>query len=143
MPAANPGLLHNAKQALVVDLGEAKPAFRVFEQRGLQPASILVKRPPARHISGDAELQKASGARICGPAVMRIAAPVEPLPGSRAGGAPGRQGREQPTLPYCDGQESLINPFLPMRQVPVAAAVSRFDAPGLDNDTPVFAALRQ
>ena len=41
-----PGRLHNAKQSLVVELGEAKPAFRVVEQRGLQPASILVKRPP-------------------------------------------------------------------------------------------------
>ena len=138
-----PGLLHNAKQSLVIEPGDAKPAFRFFEQRGLQPASILVKRPPARHANGDAALQKASGARVCGPAVMRIAAPVEPLPGSRAAGAPGWQGCEPPTLPYCDGQESLINPFLPMRQAPVVAAVCRFDTPGLDNDTPVFAALRQ
>lgn len=94
-----PGLLHNAKQSLVVELGEAKPAFRVVEQRGLQPASILVKRPPARHTNGDAALQKASGARVCGPAAMRIAAPVEPLPGSGAACALGLQGREKPTLP--------------------------------------------
>ena len=74
---------------------------------------------------------------------MRIAAPVEPLPGSSAACTLDRQEREKPTLPHSNGQESLINPFSRIRRVPVAAVVRRFDAPGLDDDTSVFAALRQ
>lgn len=138
-----PGLLHHAKQSLVVEPGKAKLAFRVVEQRGLQPMSILVKRPPARHTNGNAALQKASGARMFGPAARRIATPVKSLPRGGAACALGRQGREKPTLPHFNGQESLINPFSRIRQAPVAAVVRRFDAPGLDDDTPVFAALRQ
>ena len=71
---SDPGLLHNAKQSLVVELGEAKPAFRVVEQRSLQPTSILVKRPPARQTNGNAALQKASGACMREPAARRIGA---------------------------------------------------------------------
>ena len=62
-----PGLMHNAKRALVVDPGEEKPVFRAVEQRGRQPSSILVKRPPARHTRGDAALRK--------PGVVRVYAP--------------------------------------------------------------------
>lgn len=49
----------------------------------------------------------------------------------------------QPTLPSSIKQDILINLFLRMRQAPVAPTIRRFDPSDLDDDTEVFAALRQ
>ena len=58
----------------VVDPGAAEPVLQVLRQRALTLDSILITHHHADHIGGVAALKAATGARVYGPAIERIAA---------------------------------------------------------------------
>ena len=136
-------LLHNEKRTMLVDFDDAKPVLCVFEQSSLQLDSILVTHHHADDSGGVDALRKLTSARVYKPVTKCIAAAFEPLAGKDTVRKLDLRSHGKPTLPSLIEQEILINPFLVMRQAPVAAVVRRFDASGLDDDTEVFAALRQ
>ena len=74
-------MLHDGRQALVVDPGQAEPVHAALRQRGLTLASILVTHHHADHTGGVAELHASTGAAVCGPARERIPQPFRPLRG--------------------------------------------------------------
>jgi hydroxyacylglutathione hydrolase len=82
LPAFNDNyiwLLHDNVRALVVDPGEAQPVFVALQQLGLQLASILVTHHHGDHVGGVAELAKATGAQVCGPASEKMPEPLTRL----------------------------------------------------------------
>ncbi len=72
-------MLHDGRQALVVDPGQAKPVFDALKRANLQLAAILVTHHHADHTGGVAELHAATGAKVYGPARERIPEPFVPL----------------------------------------------------------------
>ena len=74
-------MLHDGRQALVVDPGEAAPVFAALREWGLTLANILVTHHHADHTGGVAELRAATGATVFGPARERIPEPLHPLQG--------------------------------------------------------------
>ena len=237
-------MLHNARQAIVVDPGDATPVLQTLQAQGLQLQAILVTHHHADHVGGVDALRTATGAQVYGPARERMPEPLVRLaqgdsvkalglefqvidvPGHTAGhiayycaemdGAPllfcgdtlfsggcGRlfegtpaqmldsldrlaalpgntrvcctheytlsnlkfaravepgnaallhyssqcealRAQNQPTLPSQMALERDINPFLRVRQSPVAQAAQGYDAQvSLDDAVAVLAALRQ
>lgn len=74
-------LLHNGRQALVVDPGAAQPVFDALSERGLQLQSIVVTHHHSDHTDGIAALRDTTGATVYGPARESIPAPCQPLVG--------------------------------------------------------------
>jgi hydroxyacylglutathione hydrolase len=74
-------LLHDGRQALVVDPGDAPPVLAALQQHKLQLAAILVTHHHADHTGGVATLRQATGAQVFGPAHE-----VMPEPLTRLGG---------------------------------------------------------
>ncbi|RFO96987.1 hydroxyacylglutathione hydrolase [Rhodoferax lacus] len=74
-------MLHDGHQALVVDPGDAQPVLDALQREGLQLESILVTHHHADHTGGVAELQKTTGAQVCGPATENIPGPLQGLSG--------------------------------------------------------------
>jgi hydroxyacylglutathione hydrolase len=74
-------MLHDGHQALVVDPGDAQPVLDALQREGLQLESILVTHHHADHTGGVAELQKATGAHVCGPSTENIPGPLQGLSG--------------------------------------------------------------
>lgn len=72
-------LLHNARQAIVVDPGEAAPVLQALGQLGLELHTILVTHHHADHVGGVAELRQATGAKVYGPAREKIPQPAQAL----------------------------------------------------------------
>lgn len=72
-------LLHDGRQAVVVDPGEAAPVQQFLEQDGLQLQAILLTHHHKDHTGGVAELRAASGALVYGPAAEALPAAVEPV----------------------------------------------------------------
>ena len=69
-------LLHDGRQALVVDPGDAQPVLQALQRSSLQLRTILVTHHHPDHTGGVAALRQATGAQVFGPA--REAMP-EPL----------------------------------------------------------------
>ncbi len=74
-------LLHDGRDALVVDPGDAAPERDALGRLGLKLQSILVTHHHADHTGGVAELRGATGAQVFGPARERIHEPFIPLRG--------------------------------------------------------------
>ena len=60
-------LLHDGRDALVVDPGDAAPVRDALGRLGLKLQSILVTHHHADHTGGVAELRGATGAQVFGP----------------------------------------------------------------------------
>lgn len=69
-------LLHDGKQALVVDPGDAAPVQAALQTHGLQLQAILVTHHHADHVGGVDALRKATGAPVYGPAFEVLPEPV-------------------------------------------------------------------
>ena len=69
-------LLHNGKQALVVDPGDAAPVQVALQTLGLQLQAILVTHHHADHTGGVNALREATGALVYGPAYENLPEPV-------------------------------------------------------------------
>ncbi len=74
-------MLHDGRQALVVDPGDAQPVLEALQREGLQLESILVTHHHADHTGGVAALRQVTGARVCGPAGEEMPEPLQRLSG--------------------------------------------------------------
>jgi hydroxyacylglutathione hydrolase len=72
-------VLHDGRNALVVDPGDAQPVLAYLRQAGLQLQAILVTHHHADHIGGLDELRSATGAKVYGPAREKIPEPLQRL----------------------------------------------------------------
>ena len=72
-------LLHDGKQALVVDPGDATPVMRTLADNHLKLSAILVTHHHADHTGGVAELRSTMHAKVYGPASENIPRPYAPL----------------------------------------------------------------
>ena len=69
-------LLHDGKQALVVDPGDASPVQAALQAHGLQLQAILVTHHHADHVGGVDQLRQATGATVYGPVYEKLPEPV-------------------------------------------------------------------
>lgn len=69
-------LLHNGKQALVVDPGDAAPVQAALQSLSLQLEAILVTHHHADHTGGVNALRASTGAVVYGPAYETLPEPV-------------------------------------------------------------------
>lgn len=74
-------LLHNGKQALVVDPGQAEPVLSVLARLQLQLQGILVTHHHADHVGGVQALREATGAPAWGPAYEQLPEPITRVQG--------------------------------------------------------------
>jgi len=72
-------MVHDARQAVVVDPGQSEPVLQALDERGLRLQAILVTHHHADHVGGVNALREATGARVYGPARERIPEPFTPL----------------------------------------------------------------
>lgn len=70
-------LLHNGREALVVDPGAAEPVLHSLQAHGLALQTILVTHHHADHVGGVAALREATGATVYGPAFEAIPEPAQ------------------------------------------------------------------
>ena len=77
-------MLHDGKQALVVDPGQAEPVLQVLAQQGLKLQGILVTHHHADHVGGLDALRAATGAPVWGPAYETLPEPVTRVQGGDA-----------------------------------------------------------
>ena len=77
-------LLHDGKQAIVVDPGQAEPVLSVLAQHQLQLQGILVTHHHADHVGGVQALREATGAPAWGPAYEQLPEPITRVQGGDA-----------------------------------------------------------
>src|SRR6218665_3959955 len=68
-------MLHDGRQAIVVDPGDAAPAMQALSRLNLQLQAILVTHHHADHVGGVHSLREATGATVYGPAREAIPEP--------------------------------------------------------------------
>ncbi len=74
-------MLHDGRNALVIDPGEAAPVFAALERHALQLQSILITHHHPDHVGGVAALRAATGAQVWGPARETLPEPVTRVQG--------------------------------------------------------------
>jgi hydroxyacylglutathione hydrolase len=74
-------MLHNGRDALVVDPGDAQPVLQALQREGVQLRAILVTHHHFDHTGGIDALRTATGAAVYGPATEVIPEPLTPLTG--------------------------------------------------------------
>jgi len=72
-------MLHDGREALVVDPGDAAPVMQALQQEGVELRSILVTHHHADHTGGVDSLRLTTGAQVWGPAHENIPQPYLPL----------------------------------------------------------------
>ncbi len=72
-------MLHDSRQALVVDPGDPAPVLQALNDLGLSLQAILVTHHHADHVGGVDALRDATGATVYGPTRERIPEPLVPL----------------------------------------------------------------
>jgi hydroxyacylglutathione hydrolase len=72
-------MLHDGREALVVDPGEAAPVIRALDERALRLTAILVTHHHADHVGGVDALRPRLHGPVFGPARERIPEPCTPL----------------------------------------------------------------
>lgn len=72
-------MLHDGKNALVVDPGEAAPVLAALAREGVQLQAILVTHHHADHTGGIDALREATGAQVYGPMRETIPEPLQRL----------------------------------------------------------------
>ncbi|MDE2414910.1 MAG: hydroxyacylglutathione hydrolase [Comamonadaceae bacterium] len=72
-------MLHDARQALVVDPGDAAPVLLALRDKGLSLQAILVTHHHGDHVGGVNELREATGAAVYGPAGESMPEPITRL----------------------------------------------------------------
>ncbi len=74
-------MLHDGRQALVVDPGDAAPVRQALSDRSLTLTGILVTHHHADHVGGLADLRSVLQGPIWGPATETLPVPVTPCRG--------------------------------------------------------------
>jgi hydroxyacylglutathione hydrolase len=72
-------MLHDGRQAVVVDPGDAAPVLQALDAEGLSLAAILVTHHHPDHVGGLAGLRPRLLGKVYGPAHETIPTPFEPL----------------------------------------------------------------
>jgi hydroxyacylglutathione hydrolase len=72
-------LLHNSRQAIVVDPGDSAPVLEALQKLGLELQAILVTHHHADHVGGVDAVRDATGAAVYGPAREKIPGPLQRL----------------------------------------------------------------
>lgn len=72
-------MLHDGREALVVDPGDAAPVLQALQREGVELRSILVTHHHADHTGGVDILRNTTGAQVWGPARENIPTPYQPL----------------------------------------------------------------
>jgi hydroxyacylglutathione hydrolase len=70
-------MLHDGRQALVVDPGDEQPVLQALQAQHLQLRAILVTHHHADHVGGVAALRAATGAGVYGPAGEDMPEPLQ------------------------------------------------------------------
>ncbi len=70
-------MLHDGRQALVVDPGDETPVLQALQEQALQLAAILVTHHHADHVGGIDALRAATAAPVYGPAGESLPEPVQ------------------------------------------------------------------
>ncbi len=74
-------MLHDGREALVVDPGDAKPVLEALQREGVQLKAILITHHHGDHTGGVAYLRDATGAQAFGPARETMPEPLQRLSG--------------------------------------------------------------
>lgn len=72
-------MLHNGREALVVDPGDAQPVFEALTRESLTLRCILVTHHHGDHTGGVKALREATGASVFGPAHEKMPEPIARL----------------------------------------------------------------
>jgi hydroxyacylglutathione hydrolase len=72
-------MLHDGRNALVVDPGDAQPVLQALQREGVQLQAILVTHHHFDHTGGIDALREATNAKVYGPATEDIPKPLTPL----------------------------------------------------------------
>ncbi|MDE2419438.1 MAG: hydroxyacylglutathione hydrolase [Burkholderiales bacterium] len=105
-------MLHDGRQALVVDPGDAQPVMDALRREGVQLQAILVTHHHDDHTGGIDTLRESTGATVYGPASENIPQPLTPLRGGQTVAALGLEFRVMDVPGHTAGHIAFYCPDL-------------------------------